>query len=138
MRLAVASVRRHCPDLPILASCSNASSDLQRWLSERCEAGVYVDAQFDELTWNVKPKTLLWAVDHGHRQVLWLDADVVLSADFRSPLPPDDDVFVAAEEYGWGQVPASAAGTPASGLPPGRRLKRTVRRCLWMGAPHPS
>jgi hypothetical protein len=126
LRLAVASVRRHCPDLPILASCPNAPEPLSNWLGARCTAGVYSGDDFADLGWNVKPKLLLWALALGHPRVLWLDADVVATADFRSRLPANEDVFVAAEEFAWGQLPGSAARTTAWGLPPGRLLERTV------------
>jgi len=126
LRLAVASLRRHCPDLPVLASCPRASKELSQWLRERCAAGVHTGDEFADLGWNVKPKLLRWALELGHQQVLWLDADVVAAADFRLRLPPDGDVFVAAEEFAWGQLPGSAARTAAWGLPVGRVLERTA------------
>ena len=124
LRLAVASVRRHCPGVPNPPSSSNAPAELERWLSARCEAGVNTNAAFAELKWNVKPKILLWGLDQGHRQVLWLDADVVAAADFRARLPRDEAVFVGAEEFAWGQLPGSGARTRAWGLRPAGSWKR--------------
>ena len=89
-------------------------------------AGVDPGPEFAELKWNVKPRILLWTLELGHPQVVWLDADVVLAGDFRHRLPVDERVFVGAEEFAWGQLPGSGARLPAWGLPPGRQLDRTV------------
>ena len=125
-RLAVTSVLRHCPGEQILASCPNAPAGLVRWLSEICTAGVYTGPDFAGIGWDVKPKILLWALDLGHEQVLWLDADIIVATDFRSRLPPDPSIFVASEEYAFAGTQGSEARTAAWNLPKGRTLKRTV------------
>jgi hypothetical protein len=125
LRLAVASLRETCPDLPVRASCPGATPELLDWLTGhgvRAES----DPRFADLGWNVKPKLLLSALAQGHRQVMWVDADVIVARRPTQAIEQPPSVFVATEEFALGQEQGSRPRTQGWGLSPGRDRPVTV------------
>lgn len=129
LRLAVASIRETCPDLPVHVSCPGATPELVDWLTS---SGVHAqdDPRFANLGWNVKPQLLLWALGRGHRRVMWVDSDIVLAHRPVRAIEQPEYVFVAAEEFALGQEQGSRLRTQRWGLPPGRDLPATVNSGL--------
>jgi lipopolysaccharide biosynthesis glycosyltransferase len=54
--------------------------------------------------WNVKPQALLQLLSEGHREVVWIDSDIVATKDVRPAFAQlDSGVLVATEEALWTQ-----------------------------------
>jgi hypothetical protein len=135
MRLAIVSLRRHAPGLPILASCPGASAEFVSWVSEQTDL-VQTDPEFGGLGWNVKPRLLLRAMELTGSPVLWLDADVIVNGDIDAVMPSDLSVLVAAEEFALAQEQGSEARTAAWALVPGRRLSSTANTSVLRVSEH--
>lgn len=131
LRLAVASIRATCPDLPVRVSCPGASDELMKWLAG---AGVRADddPRFANLGWNVKPELLLWALADGCSRVLWIDADIVVTRRPERAIAQPPSVFVATEEFALGQEQGSQIRTQGWGLSPGRAYPHTVNTGVLM------
>ncbi len=131
VKLLTLSLADHCPDLQVDFSWTHTNTEFSRWLTGFPQVRVRETPELDGRGWNVKPALLLYLLDEGHREVVWLDSDVILDGDLRplmSGLPPQ--TLVATEEPAWGAVEGSAPRTLGWGLEPGRDLKRTANSCL--------
>jgi hypothetical protein len=135
LKLAVASIRSSCPDLPVEVSCPDATPELLHWLTRqgvRAES----DGRFAGLGWNVKPKLLMSALDKGHSRVMWVDADVVVAGRPARAMSVPESVFVATEEFSLGQDQGSRPRTTGWGLRPGRDQPTTVNSGVLMVSSH--
>jgi hypothetical protein len=125
----VLSLRRHCPGIPVLVSCPGAPARLRDWCRDQ-GATVHDAPGGARRGWDVKADLLLDLLGRGHPRVLWVDSDVLLAG----PLPralhdsPDDALVVTEEPY-W-DTRRDLDRTRAWGLPPGRRLPRTLNTGL--------
>ncbi len=132
LKLAVLSLARHSPDLPVIAWVPGAPEPFLRWAAGRDGLSVRTDRTgLTGAGWNVKPSVLLSAFDEGHDEALWFDTDMLVTGDLAARLaqaPPD--VLVATQEYYWGHH----QGTPRRTTGLGRRVSRvfpsTVNTCL--------
>ena len=80
-KIAVASLRLHCPDLEVLLWSPGHTDELSRWAEDR---GIELRGDRPDLQgWNVKPGILLDLLDR-HETVYWLDSDVLVTGDVRS------------------------------------------------------
>jgi hypothetical protein len=87
--------------------------------------------------WNAKPTVLLRRLDEGADEVLWLDADLLVTADVR-PLFAGlgSDTLVVTEEVYWGELQGGLDRTLAWGLEPGTPLPRAVNTAVVRVTPH--
>lgn len=125
LRILVASLSRHCPGLPILLFCPNATESFRGWIAAypRCVLnprplnGVWTK-------YDIKPLALLAALDSGAEHVVWIDSDILVARDFRpwlAGLAPD---AVVVTEEALGAVHRDPDGLRARlwGMPVGRAL----------------
>lgn len=124
VRLAVASIRRYCADAEILVSVPETELGLRDWL--RAQGCRELQLETTAAGWNAKPSLILQALAEGRDAVLWMDSDVILSADPRESLLDELDVFVATEEPATYQHQGSRERTLGWGLAVGRELPITV------------
>lgn len=133
LKLTLLGVRRHSPDLRVLAWVPDAPAAFREWAAG--VGGIELRTSREGISstgWGVKPAVLLAALDlAGGDRVTWIDSDIVASADV-SPLLADatDDELVATEEYFWGHHQGSPARTTGLGLPVGRVFPATVNTGL--------
>ena len=125
LQLLVASLGRHVPGVPIHVACPAPGEALARWL--RARPGVTLDESRDDRLrgWNVKAGLLRRLLDAGHDDVLWIDADVIVTGDFR-PLIPDATTLVATEELCANGPKENRQRTEGWNLPVGRALPALV------------
>ena len=128
VKLLVASLRRHCPDVPVVVSVPSDQPDIEHWLAEHHPGSwLRADPSFDGRGWNTKPSLLLKMLDEGHDEVVWIDSDVVLAGDFRPLIGGSTPQHVVpTEELYWGCFPGGSYRTELWGLEPGRRLSATL------------
>lgn len=124
--LAVLSCARHAPGFEVIVSAPGATHAFRDWLASQPNARPMASEPTAGEGWNAKPALLLALLD-AHPAVVWLDSDIVLTADVtRFFTGLDDAVLVAAEEPYWGQEQGGTFRTVAWGLEPARRLTSTV------------
>ncbi len=127
VKLAVLSLARHCPDLPVIISCPQPPASFRRWVEALPNAQLIVDPKLAGLSWNVKPTILLHCLDDGHRDVVWIDTDILVNQDFRQRLSHlGDETLVVTQECYWGLLQGGTYRTVAWGLKPGRTLPTTL------------
>lgn len=130
-KLLTLSLAEHCPDLPVDFSSTKGVGDFFEWLSRFPQVRARELSELDGRGWNVKPAILLGLLDEGQSEVVWLDSDVIATADFRPLLCGiPAETLVATEEPAWGAVEGSATRTLGWGLQQGRMLARTANTCL--------
>jgi hypothetical protein len=97
VKLLVSSLARHLPTVPVHVACPAPGSELETWLRGR--PNVTLDMTRDESLagWNAKAGLLLRLIDAGHREVIWIDADVIVADDFRALVPRDTSLIVTEE-----------------------------------------
>lgn len=132
VRLALLSLTRHSPGLPVVAWLPTAPPEFTSWA--RSLPDVDVREHRDGLSgqgWNVKPSVLLRALDEGHDQVVWFDTDMMVTGDLAGRLAAvPASTLVATEEYHWGHHQGSSVRTTGLGLPVGRVFPATLNTCL--------
>lgn len=131
LKLTVLSLARHCPDLPVIISCPYPSNAFRDWVAALPNAQLISERALAGRGWNVKPKILLRCLDLGHRDVIWIDTDMLIVRDFRPRLAHiDDETLVVAQEGYWGQLQGGTYRTVAWGLKPGRTFSATANTAI--------
>lgn len=100
LRIAIASLARHCPGSKISVFASGASEAFGHWM-RGIDGAELVQQRGDETGWDVKPSLMLQMLeqaDSGEVRVTWIDSDVVLRDDLRPLLTGTPDTLVATEE----------------------------------------
>ncbi len=120
LKLLICGLARHLPEVPVRIFCPAADSEFRSWLASYPQVTLEESAQLRGMGYDAKPTLLLRLLAEGHREVLWLDSDIIVIDDFRHLLPASDVLVVAHE-------PAlSAHGVQQRvsgwGFAPGRRL----------------
>jgi len=128
VKLAVLSLRRHCPGGDVLAWVPGAPESFQAWA--RTVPGLRVRTHrrwVDGNGWNVKPSILLRLLQEKNDQVVWVDSDVLVTGDLLARLRElPDDALIATQEYFWGHHQGTDRRTAGLGLETGRVFPATV------------
>lgn len=100
LRILLASLEFHCPGLKVALYCPNASEAFSAWVGKRENVDRH-DIPPGK-AWNkydIKPVVLLDLLDKGLGNLVWIDSDILISADFRPLFAtfPDDAVAVSEE-----------------------------------------
>lgn len=127
VKLTVLSLRHHCPDIAIAISCPQPSASFRSWVKLQPNVKLLAEDDLAEVGWNVKPTILLRRLQEGHREVVWIDSDIIITKDFRSLLQNlNSDTLVVTQEDYWGQHQGGTHRTTAWGLKPGRTFPTTL------------
>ncbi|HEX3698275.1 MAG TPA: hypothetical protein VH374_23085 [Polyangia bacterium] len=121
VKLLVASLGRHLPDVPIHVACPAPDEGLRKWLLGRPNVVLDTAAAPGLRGWNVKAGLLLRLIDAGHREVIWIDSDVIVAGDFR-PLIADTTSVIVTQEKCWNGPKDNMLRTRGWNLPVGRKL----------------
>lgn len=132
LRILVASLARHCPGLPVLLFCPNATQAFARWLApfDQCLLNpCRLDGEWTK--YDIKPLALLAALRFGASAALWIDSDILVARDFRPIFAgaPAEVVGVAEEALG-GHGDPDGLRARLWGMPVGRALPYTANTCV--------
>ena len=99
LRVVLASLGLHCPDMAISLFYPFANQAFLRWLNAYPQVRLQANGLRDGYGWNVKPQAIMRLLDAGFDEVIWIDSDMFVTRDIR-PLfhALDDAVFVATEQ----------------------------------------
>lgn len=132
VKLLLLSLAKHCPDLSVVLTYPPADAAFRTWCARLPKVALRMDRVPGASGWNVKPHALLPLLDAGNDEVWWIDADVILTRDFRNTMPQlTDDVLVVCEEalYGGGGHRDDGMRASAWGFETGRTLP-TLNSCV--------
>ena len=108
VKVALLSLRRECPALPVAVSCPQASASFVKWLQGVPDVQLVSRTEDSASGWNAKPSVLLHLLSEGYNEVIWLDSDVVVHRNVFARLTeadrealvkefPDQAAFINAE-----------------------------------------
>ena len=98
LRVLLASLSLHCPDVPISLFYPVANQAFRRWLSEYPQVRLQTECLRNGYGWNVKPQAIMQLLDAGFDEVIWIDSDILVTRDIRPLVHAlDEAVFVATE-----------------------------------------
>lgn len=129
LRILVASLAAHCPGTPAYLFCPNATPAFTTWLAKFPDAtlaGKPLDGAWTK--YDIKPLALRTMLQRGHDNVLWIDSDILIAADFRPLFAqlPLDTIAVAEEALCVGHDDPDALRARLWGMKVGRSLKFTA------------
>jgi len=127
VRLLLSSLRRHGCRLPVHLRFPPASAELREWARTLPNVSLTRERLSNGNGWDVKPAAMLALFDEGHRDVLWMDSDILVTAPIERTLAPfSPSALVVCEEARWGQRQGGVHRALSWGLEPGRPLPATV------------
>ncbi|NJL30804.1 MAG: hypothetical protein HC898_03765 [Phycisphaerales bacterium] len=100
IQLLALSLAQHCPDCVLEVTSPVLTEDFRAWAGY--QSNVVIGADIDPAVrgYDIKPTLLLRALDRGETQVLWIDADVLVTADFRELYDEvDQTTLVVSQEF---------------------------------------
>jgi hypothetical protein len=103
LKLLIMSLNKHCGKLPINVFYPPARSAFRSWIGRYPQVTVHTVSPLGAQGWNVKPQALLYLMDQGFDQIIWIDCDIIITRDFMWLLSVlDPQVIAVAEEALWG------------------------------------
>jgi hypothetical protein len=137
LKLLLLSLRRHCPDIPAVVCAPPMDERARKWCAQFKNVRLDDHACGRATGWNVKPSLLLSLLDQGHEEVVWLDSDIVLTADFRPLLYgcSRESLVVSQAQY-WDICQQGSARTRLWGMPVGRSLPFVISSGFVRVTPH--
>jgi hypothetical protein len=138
LRIAVASVLRHCPAAEVVVYRPVATADFRTW-AKSLSPDILVIDEFPEgaQSWDCKPYALLPLLRAQRPEVIWLDSDIIVTRDCaRLFAGLDADSIGVSEE----QVSSKNQGTEQRTLgwdfQVGRNFARTINTCVLRVTPN--
>lgn len=84
VKLLLLSLREHCPDMSVELFYPPADAAFIQWLQQFPQVNLNTQPLEGAGSWNVKPHALLQLMQRGYEEILWIDADVIVTHDFRT------------------------------------------------------
>lgn len=136
IRLAVLSVQRWDPSTPVCIFRPDPTADFREWVRQFPTVTLVTDRLPGAWDWNCKPHALLWLMDRGWNDVVWLDSDLILAND---PAPLfqglGDDTLIMVEEPATSPMQGSDLRTKGMRLPLGRVFPVSLNSCVLRATP---
>jgi hypothetical protein len=131
LRLAILSLVRHCPDTPVYVYRPPLSPRFAPWLRQFPQVILNESAPVGAYSWNCKPQALKPLFEKGHRELIWLDSDIIVTRDCRALFSAlDERVLSIAQEPTSLPHQGTAARTRGWNLEPRRSLPITLNSAV--------
>ena len=96
------SIAEHCPTLKIYLIFPAADHEFVSWISRHPQVALRAAALPTAYGVNVKPQAILHLLDEGHDDILWIDSDIIVTADLTKTLAGiDHESLLLTEEALW-------------------------------------
>lgn len=127
LKLMMLSLARYWPSAHVQITCPAATDDFAAWVKAQPNATLMRTNALACRGFDVKATLLGEALDAGHKQVGWLDSDVILAGDPRPIFDSlDDNTLLVSEEMIWGAPADGYRRTDAWGLERGQVRPMTI------------
>ena len=137
LRLAILSLSKHCPDAPTYVYKPANGSDFGDWVRHFRQVTWFPHRPPESHAWNCKPQALKPLLLRGHRDAVWLDADIVVTRDCRGIFQDlDERVLAVAQEPASLGFQGTALRTRAWQLEVGRALPFTLNSSVLRATRH--
>ncbi|ACK68792.1 hypothetical protein PCC7424_0324 [Gloeothece citriformis PCC 7424] len=136
IKLLVLSIERHFAQAIVYAFIPNATENFKSWAKHH-QIVIYDQPVLKATGVNAKPYALLWALDKGHKQAIWMDSDMILSRPLlRDFLEQPQEVMIASELPGLRKINIHDRTRPW-GFEIGRSFQRNPSCCcVWVTQAH--
>jgi hypothetical protein len=111
LRVALCSIRQHCPSAQVVLFVELPRPEFVSWLAGFANVELIAERPHGAYSWNCKPHALLALLARGLSQVVWLDSDLVLAGDGQRRFA------------GWGSETLGVAHEPENSLNQGTKLR---------------
>jgi hypothetical protein len=131
LRIAVASLVRHCPEAEVVVYRPAATEDFRTWVKKLSPHISLID-QVPEAarSWDCKPYALLPLL-RTRPEVIWLDSDIIVTRNCaRLFAGLDADTIGVSQEQISSKNQGTEYRTLGWNLPIGRRFARTINTCV--------
>lgn len=81
LKLLLLSLTRHSPTEAVSLFYPPARGGFVNWLKRCPQVRLETDCLTGGYGWNVKPQALMWMIERGFDQVIWIDSDVIINRD---------------------------------------------------------
>jgi hypothetical protein len=137
LKLLLLSLAEICPDLRVVAFVP----DKMRRRFHSCTPFPNVTirdcAGIAAKGWSVKPELLLTLLDEGHKEVIWMDTDILVTSDFRRSLRGlAEETLVVTEEPLWTNQINACDKADLWGFKSARTFHRGVNSCVIRATVH--
>ncbi|MEP0909746.1 hypothetical protein NDI45_02295 [Leptolyngbya sp. GB1-A1] len=123
VKLLLLSLAKHCPHVPIELFFPPATEAFKAWAAALPQVHLRTTPIATAAGWDIKPYALLKLLTEGHREVWWIDSDIIVTRDFRQTIAPLTDAdLVIAEEALYGHYRDEGYRARAWGFALGRSL----------------
>jgi hypothetical protein len=130
LKILVRSLARHLPDARVRIWCpvgDPAFGPFLSWLEKQGNVLPFPGRALPGSGWNVKPSVLLYELDQGADEAIWIDADIILGGDPRAYFRTDRRTLVATAGMRWDEsAHGTAQRTAGLGLEVGRDIPGIV------------
>jgi len=136
LQLAILSVAKHCPGTPIYVYRPRFNDAFEDWAAQFDQVTVIPHTPAGASAWNCKPHAMTPLLEK-HRQVVWLDSDIIVTNDC-VPLfmALDEKVVVVAQEPASLPHQGTEHRTRGWGFEVGRSLPITLNSCVVRATRH--
>jgi hypothetical protein len=98
LRLLILSLYRHCPERQVDLFYPPAAAQFLAWLRSFPNVRFHEESLGTGLGWNIKPHAILHLLDKGFDEVIWIDSDILVTANIFDTISGcDQDTLVATE-----------------------------------------
>lgn len=98
LRLLILSLYRHCPELQVDLFYPPGGTEFRGWLRSFPNVRLHEESLGTGLGWNVKPHAILHLLDKGFDEVIWIDSDILITANIFDIISGvDEDTLIATE-----------------------------------------
>jgi len=130
LKILVRSLAQHLPDARIRIWCPPGDPSFaafRSWLETQQNVLPFPDRALPGTGWNVKPTVLLYELDHGAHEAIWIDADIILGGNPHSLLEADRRTIVTTAGMRWDETEhGTTKRTAGFGLSVGRDIPGIV------------
>lgn len=88
LRVLLVSLAKHCPGRTISLFCPAATAGFLGWLRKAPQVRLQADDLRHGLGWNIKPQAVMYLLERGYDEVIWIDSDIIVNQDIESILSP--------------------------------------------------
>jgi len=132
LKLLLASLHKYCRGSSIDVFYPPADINFCSWAGQFAQIRLHTKPLAGAYGWNVKPQAILYLLDRGYDEIVWIDSDVILMGNiFHLFSDVDINTIVATEEALWGR-PKDPSGLRARlwGFRVGRILPFTLNTAV--------
>jgi hypothetical protein len=99
LELLILSLNRCCSKVPINVFYPLAQAGFRSRIARYPQVYIHTAPLLGAQGWNVKPQALLYLMDRGFDEIIWIDSDIIIVRDFTPMIRElDPRVIVVAEE----------------------------------------